>query len=490
MMHFFSHVHTRSTLLQMILLTVLIQTTSNVQATTKTNYLEMASALAAIPFDMAAHHHTLEGNHKAAAGFGLVTSIINSINKALFFWNYVDGEKYKLDNRKYLGPEIIVNGSLALHNIIMLIMHSRELKTALGTINSHLFGTHVSDVSIGAITPDLLNEAKESPAPTNTDPVENTKVSRLMYLLQVIVLPSLKGLTAFGLACSQEYATPYFGEKARLITTAAHSLTTLLDDLATLKLSSKKKSLLVLLVLANILWLCYELMPRTDEIGHCDYCCNNEALVQLGCGHRVCRKCVRMQLKNASQKAPSDRVQCPEDRCPYIISRNEMQCIATNENREMLEQFDRARYERRHLTEQSYQLAEVIDEDYYKDLIEDHWAQRCPKCSQVVTRFLGFPHMTCHCGQEYCFYCGKIYISGKPTCNWCPGHPMQDQEHHTIYQIPPDEKTRKAYKTRGAADEHGTYVPATDPRREQLRQQYHKQHESGLFWKWDGFCPF
>ncbi|OJT02838.1 hypothetical protein TRAPUB_6694 [Trametes pubescens] len=38
-----------------------------------------------------------------------------------------------------------------------------------------------------------------------------------------------------------------------------------------------------------------------------------------------------------------------------------------------------------------------------------HGWVRCPGCEQLVERNGGCPHMTCHCGTEFCYSCGKRY---------------------------------------------------------------------------------
>jgi E3 ubiquitin-protein ligase RNF217 len=43
---------------------------------------------------------------------------------------------------------------------------------------------------------------------------------------------------------------------------------------------------------------------------------------------------------------------------------------------------------------------------------EDQWnARKCPKCSSVIQRNGGCPHMTCSsCSCEFCYLCGRRYI--------------------------------------------------------------------------------
>ncbi|KAI9065614.1 hypothetical protein FKP32DRAFT_1647261 [Trametes sanguinea] len=39
---------------------------------------------------------------------------------------------------------------------------------------------------------------------------------------------------------------------------------------------------------------------------------------------------------------------------------------------------------------------------------------RCPRCTELVERKGGCPHMTCRCGAEFCYVCGELY--DKCTC--------------------------------------------------------------------------
>ncbi|CDO75759.1 hypothetical protein BN946_scf184921.g35 [Trametes cinnabarina] len=34
---------------------------------------------------------------------------------------------------------------------------------------------------------------------------------------------------------------------------------------------------------------------------------------------------------------------------------------------------------------------------------------RCPRCTELVERKSGCPHMTCRCGGEFCYVCGELY---------------------------------------------------------------------------------
>jgi hypothetical protein len=50
-----------------------------------------------------------------------------------------------------------------------------------------------------------------------------------------------------------------------------------------------------------------------------------------------------------------------------------------------------------------------------KALIEKSKWKFCP-CGQLVEKKHGCNHMTCRCGREFCYRCGKPYDVRTPTC--------------------------------------------------------------------------
>ena len=42
--------------------------------------------------------------------------------------------------------------------------------------------------------------------------------------------------------------------------------------------------------------------------------------------------------------------------------------------------------------------------------------KQCPKCKFWVERSRGCSHMTCRCGEKFCYKCGKVLVEGG-----CPG---------------------------------------------------------------------
>ncbi|KAH9852449.1 hypothetical protein C2E23DRAFT_181059 [Lenzites betulinus] len=63
---------------------------------------------------------------------------------------------------------------------------------------------------------------------------------------------------------------------------------------------------------------------------------------------------------------------------------------------------------------------------------------RCPGCEQLVERNGGCPHMTCRCGTEFCYSCGKHY-------NGCVCHEPHPVNIIACYPPAPDERARPVY---------------------------------------------
>ncbi|KAI5820888.1 hypothetical protein BZA77DRAFT_239236 [Pyronema omphalodes] len=52
-----------------------------------------------------------------------------------------------------------------------------------------------------------------------------------------------------------------------------------------------------------------------------------------------------------------------------------------------------------------------------RELAKQMGWKECPKCKRIVERRSGCLHMTCRCGGEFCYNCGKLYRECRGTCN-------------------------------------------------------------------------
>ena len=50
-------------------------------------------------------------------------------------------------------------------------------------------------------------------------------------------------------------------------------------------------------------------------------------------------------------------------------------------------------------------------------MVEKEKCKKCPKCEVWIMKNEGCNHITCRCGAEFCYVCGKIYtVNGKRDC--------------------------------------------------------------------------
>ncbi len=265
-------------------------------------------------------------------------------------------------------------------------------------------------------------ELPQEEAPNNEELIEEEekKLSQLIQKWRTVILPTLKGLTAFALACAQNNATPYENisrRNARYLAASAYALTRLLAEYSTLTAKSRYKKTIIIMLMLNTAWLAYEvknyiatipeaeipddLGPRTEqplvrmhrENGHCDTCWeDNMELAELGCGHRACLDCLGGHI-NAH---PLNRIPCIAG-CGRNITREEFRDIS-DDDRVRLAAFDAACRPVRPMTrEQAAALG----------------AKPCPGCGVPIYRNSGCQHMTCNrCRHEFCWICLGNYRFG------------------------------------------------------------------------------
>lgn len=417
---------------------------STLQATSISNYAEMGLALAAIPFDMAAQKHDLEKDTKKAAFHHLYANSINILKNSLYLFNNFKFQR-QLGRINLGSRDVLVHYALIVADLKSLYKNLKELAPARKQTASHQVGSE-----------DLLNfdfdeeesiedffdfdfdeeESIEEATPETTfdeadEIVDDEKLSELARRVRLFILPSLKGLTSFALACAQSGATPYESisrKPARYLAAAAHLFTRLFAEYSVSKSTARYKKLLKAALILNSAWLAYEatryvatlpilnrqpedlrnlnerqepFIPLQRQAGECSVCYDDADLLRLHCGHAVCcQDCLDHQL-NANAL---NTVTCPQQGCTERINRNEFRDI-TNNNEQRLAAYDAAMQPVRPTTPEA---AAALG------------AKPCPGrgCGVPIYRNGGCQHMTCRrCDHQFCWVCLGNWNRGNSPCS-------------------------------------------------------------------------
>ncbi|MBS1988701.1 hypothetical protein JST56_06980 [Candidatus Dependentiae bacterium] len=401
---------------------LILQNLSTLQAVTQSNYAEMGLALATIPFDITAQKHTLAKNTKKAALYHMAAHSLSIANKILYLHNNINAQqingRLNLTNR-----DILVNCSIALLDLKNLFKYFRVLVPAPQKVNP-VATEDLLDFDFDNDTDDLLDfefEEDEAVQEEIFDEAEadaeaeiaEEKISRLVKTWRTVALPSLKGLTAFALACAQQNATSYENysrTQARNMLTAAHSLTKLLAEYSALESNTGYPKLLIAAMMLNATWLAYEIkryietMPEPFRMqtsqGHCEVCIEDDVEINhLRCGHGYCRDCLAgtINARYGDRGAqPFNRTPCPHQGCQEVISRDEM-AIIMNNDRTIMDAYDeaQARFGRPAMSPLSD--AEIRAQGF----------KRCPNqaCRRTIEKGNACRHVICTCGHQFCWWC-------------------------------------------------------------------------------------
>ncbi len=224
---------------------------------------EMGLALAAIPFDAAAHHYDFDENYKKkAALLHLTTDMLSLLNKALFFYNNIRGQMRFGD--VHCNRDCVVMGAFAARDLTKWYKHLKDYKQApadgLLPASTALLDMAADDQDDdGFIVLDDIIEQK-------LEPEQLSKIARLEYGLRVFVLPTLKGLTACAMAYTQDRARFGACQEERFALAAAYSMIRIIEECTELGADSGYKKLLILVLLAaNAGWVAKELKTCIDK---------------------------------------------------------------------------------------------------------------------------------------------------------------------------------------------------------------------------------
>jgi len=447
--------HTHNFCTKLLATILLLQSFSPLQATTIGNYAEMSLALATIPLDIAANKHDLAKNTKKAALYGLAANSLSIVTKLLYLYNNIDAQT-KIGGINVISRDLLANYTLTLWDLKNVFKNLKDLGFSHKKVKlPHAAPDELSNFNVNdedsysavdhiGIDDDLLNfdfDQEELPSPTSDEiseeeneieEEEDEELSQLVQKLRTTIFPSLKGITAFSLACAQDNATPYESisrKQARYLATSAHTLVRLLSEYSRLKSNSKyKKQLITALLALNTIWLAYEAknyvvtMPESQEAenivpqgrrdeqplrrlprenGMCNICYDNDnnPVIRLGCNHVCCMECLQGQI-NAH---PLNNIPCIAYGCRRNISRDEFRDI-TNDNPQRLAAFDAAHVPVRAI---SPQAAARLG------------AKPCPGagCGVPIYRNKGCQHMTCtQCRHQFCWVCLGDFGRGNGPC--------------------------------------------------------------------------
>ena len=395
-----------------------------VQATTPTHYAEMATALASIPFDIAAQHTTIKNqntnNVKSAALLHVAADTLTILNKILFLYNNIKRQREIHDGDwTSKSRDFLVNGAFLIRGLMKFDQH---LKTFMQAHHSEDENFSFTDLADPAIV--LAGDAKEQ------------EISKLAYAFEVVVLPSLKGLTAFALACTQDGATQYASRQARNLATATHSLVNLSEEYTMLKPDSEYKKLIAAMLFINTAWLVYELkkyiaerpapyIPMQKNQGKCEFCElagldeAKELLLLQGCGHLYCKDCLVGHVKakyDSIERATIDQTRCPHEGCAVQhISRGAMAEIldGDKDGEKILAAYDEAVAEHN----KPKKPVDMTEED--KEVLKKNGTKPCPQCGEGIERESGCNYVMCKCRHAFCWVCladYQFYRHAAPNC--------------------------------------------------------------------------
>jgi hypothetical protein len=220
-------------------------------------------------------------------------------------------------------------------------------------------------------------------------------------------------------------------------------------------------------------------LEKKDEERMCLICfCpieNDESMAIIWCGHFFCRECISKWIEaRASEGKVSTRfIVCPQESCRAPFSEEEIKKFASEDV-----YLKYARIQQSHLVDQNpnarwcsnpkcsqpvfkpkgidccgnikqtacqceacgtqmcfscgkephgmFQRCPKIEDENMLNWAGDD-VSRCPKCKQMILRTDGCNHMTCSCGQEFCWVCGANYsrVHFSPINPFgCPGMHM------------------------------------------------------------------
>jgi len=319
---------------------------SSVNATTVGNYAEMSTAVAAMASDIAAHSYELKhGKSSVTTRLHALADVLSLAREGLFYYN---------NGSSSFNKDSGVNAAFVVHDLSRLYRH---------------------------VTADDAFEQK----------LEEQALEVIDYC-KAFILPILKGVTALGIACTQDNATlfgtpGYAGKNLRYIMLSTHSFTRLLEEYACLKEDSEYRYPLIVALCANVAWIVHEYKKYDEEWqrveaerrrivaeeerkrveaarqeaerqrtenelrqefaqreaaregvvrdqvlpGECAICTDDESPLRvLHCGHAYCAVCLNREIDRTPEAGRQmDQVRCPQDGCRECLLRGDLAHITS-----------------------------------------------------------------------------------------------------------------------------------------------------------------
>merc|ERR1712096_33660 len=133
---------------------------------------------------------------------------------------------------------------------------------------------------------------------------------------------------------------------------------------------------------------------------------NPEIVAELGCGHRMCRPCMKNCIESALKNSLTmlDNIKCPY--CDHVITRQEILKFGT--------QAHAKKYDEKKDSAQNQTVYEETDPKFLEWKKKQNDLKACPGCKIHISRIEGCNHMKCpRCETDFCIECEGPYRNGK-----------------------------------------------------------------------------
>lgn len=348
-------------------LTCLLGLPQAATATAPGNYAEMILPLVTMVAEMSANHYQFHEQDTQADSYKKISLFADLANKLVFFANNYNATRGVQDSWAPGNRDCVANGAIAVADLVKLTQtYTPQKPTAESLLTSITNAPEEAAAYLAKLNATQLqrlitkcgkdfgklSDQKIAEEINSTIKIsQNKKRFTAQYATDVVVLPLLKALTAYMVACTQNYATSWSGDRARYAATAAHTLTHLLDMYTKVDNANHQK-LLAQFIGLNLAWLAGEsrmylkeqaALEMHSRFEACSSCGVRRCTPILECNHsRTCNTCLK-------QTALLDgyQTQCTDPGCDHILSRNEI-CFITKNDPAAMQNYDKVVYAAAH----------------------------------------------------------------------------------------------------------------------------------------------